>query len=112
MPAVTNGTRVLEVTLSNATTVEGDDATITLTVAVAGSGTSGAARVIAVAASGTPTATETGDWTLQSGTGTLETGAKSVAFPIAIVDDARLEAHRDRDLRGDRGRRRDRDGGR
>ncbi len=99
VPAVTNGTGVLEVTLSKATAVEGDDATITLTVAVAGNGTSGAARVIAVAASGTPTATATEtDWTLQSGTetpqrwtGTLETGAKSVAIPITIIDDARLE---------------------
>ena len=92
VPRVTNETGVLEVTLSKATTVEGDDATITLTVAVAGNGTSGAARVIAVAASGTPTATESEDWTLQSGTGTLETGAKSVAIPITIIDDARLEA--------------------
>ena len=78
--------------LSKAAAVEGDDATVTLTVAVAGGGTSGAARVIAVAASGTPTAVESSDWTLQSGAGTLETGAKSVAIPIAIIDDARLEA--------------------
>ena len=92
VPAVINGTGALELALSKATAVEGDDATITLTVAVAGNGTSGTARVIAVAASGTPTATESEDWTLQSGTGTLETGAKSVAIPIAIVDDARLEA--------------------
>ena len=89
--AVINGTGALELALSKATAVEGDDATITLTVAVEGSGTSGAARVIAVAASGTPTATQTGDWTLESGAGTLETGAKSVAFPITIIDDARLE---------------------
>ena len=92
VPAVINGTGALELTLSKATAVEGDDATVTLTVAVEGSGTSGTARVIAVAASGTPTATQTGDWTLQSGTGTLETGAKSVAIPITIIDDARLEA--------------------
>ena len=92
VPAVINGTGALELALSKATAVEGDDATITLTVAVEGSGTSGTARVIAVAASGMPTATESSDWTLQSGTGTLETGAKSVAIPIAIVDDARLEA--------------------
>ena len=71
VPAVTNGTGALEVTLSKATAVEGDDATITLTVAVEGGGTSGVARIIAVAASGTPTATQTGDWTLESGTGTL-----------------------------------------
>ena len=90
--AVANGTGVLEVTLSKATAVEGDDATVMLTVAVAGGGTSGAARVIAVAASGTPTAIQTGDWTLESGTGTLRDGAKSVAIPITIVDDARLEA--------------------
>ena len=51
-----------------------------------------------------------GDWTLQSGTGTLETGAKSVAFPITIIDDAQARSTRDRDLRGDRRRRRDRDG--
>ena len=110
VPAVTNGTGALELALSKATAVEGDDATVTLTVAVAGNGTSGAARVIAVAASGTPTATESGDWTLQSGTGTLETGAKSVAFPITIIDDAQARSTRDRDLRGDRRRRRDRDG--
>ena len=91
VPAVINGTGALELALSKATAVEGDDATITLTVAVAGNGTSGTARVIAVAASGTPTATESEDWTLQSGTETLETGAKSVAFPITIIDDARLE---------------------
>ena len=91
VPAVINGTGALELALSKATAVEGDDATVTLTVAVAGNGTSGTARVIAVAASGTPTATQTGDWILQSGTGTLETGAKSVAIPITIIDDARLE---------------------
>ena len=88
VPAVTNRTGALELALSKAAAVEGDDATVTLTVAVAGGGTSGAARVIAVAASGTPTAVESSDWTLQSGAGTLETGAKSVAIPIAIVDDA------------------------
>ena len=92
VPAVINGTGALELALSKATAVEGDDATITLTVAVEGSGTSGTARVIAVAASGTPTAVETGDWTLENGAGTLGVGASSVAFPITIVDDARLEA--------------------
>ena len=91
VPQVVNGTGALEGTLSKAMAVEGDDATITLTVAVAGGGTSGAARVIAVAASGTPTATQTGDWTLESGTGTLRDGANSVAIPITIIDDARLE---------------------
>ena len=92
VPAVTNGTGALELALSKPTAVEGDDATVTLTVAVPGGGTSGAARVIAVAASGAPTAVETGDWTLGSSAGTLEVGASSVAFPITIVDDARLEA--------------------
>ena len=90
--AVVNGIGALELALSKATAVEGEDATVTLTVAVEGSGTSRAARVIAVAASGTPTAKESEDWTLDSATATLGEGATSVAFAIAIVDDARLEA--------------------
>ena len=91
VPRVVNRTAALEVTLSKARVTEGDDATVTLTVAVADGGTSSAARAIAVAAAGTPSATETGDWTLDAGAKTLAAGARNVTFAVAVVDDARLE---------------------
>ena len=91
VPAVDNRTAVLEVAFTKASVTEGDDRTVVLGVTVAGGGTAGADRRIAVAVSGTPTALGTEDWTLGTGSLTLAAGARSVAFPVTVVDDARLE---------------------
>ena len=90
---VDNGTDALEVSLSTAEAVEGDDRTVTLTVKVAGGGMSGVARAIGIAPVPTPTAAETEDWTLaaEQRSLTLGAGRRSAAAEITVVDDARLE---------------------
>ena len=93
MKTVDNASDALEVSLSTAEAVEGDDRTVTLTVKVAGGGTSGVARAIAIAPVASPTAAETEDWTLAAAARSLTLGAgqRSAAAAIAVVDDARLE---------------------
>ena len=91
VPAISNLTGMLDVSLSKTEVTEGEDRTVTLTVALPEGMAGTAGRTIAVAPSGTPTAVETDDWTLDAASKTLEAGAQSIGFEITVVDDATLE---------------------